>query len=200
MTVTLSQTSATYDGTDLKPTVTVKLGDKVIGKDEYMVKYMVDGEEVLECIESGEYTVVVSDKEGGKYTLNETTLTFIVVRVKAEAELAYLETEFTNQVDKPFEAPELQNPNKLSPINYSSSDESVATVDTETGEVLTFSSISMIPFTTPGAILSLPCRRLSRPSTSSAGSPIRKSSMMPTGRLISNCGHVIPKEKSPATI
>ena len=84
MTVTLSETSATYDGTDVKPTVTVKLGDKVIGKDEYMVKYMVDGEEVTECIESGEYTVVVSDKEGGKYTLNETTLTFIVVRNKVK--------------------------------------------------------------------------------------------------------------------
>ena len=133
MTVTLSETSPTYDGTDVKPAVTVKLGDTVIGKDEYMVKYMVDGEEVTECIESGEYTVVVSDKEGGKYTLNETTLTFIVVR--PEAGLAYLETNLTVTFADPFEVPQLQNPHELSPINYSSSDESVATVDAETGEV-----------------------------------------------------------------
>ena len=77
-TVTLSSTSATYTGTDQKPTVTVTVGSSSIDEDAYTVSYKLGVDEVNECVNSGTYTVIVTDKEGG-YNLCNAEVTFTIV-------------------------------------------------------------------------------------------------------------------------
>ena len=62
-TITLSETSFTYDGNAKTPTVTVKDGEKVIPAEEYTVGYQ-DNTNV------GTATVTITDKEGGNYTVS----------------------------------------------------------------------------------------------------------------------------------
>ena len=62
-TITLSETSYTYDGNAKEPTVTVKDGDATIPASEYTVSYK-DNTEV------GTATVTITDKEGGNYTVS----------------------------------------------------------------------------------------------------------------------------------
>ena len=65
-TITLSQTSYTYDGTAKEPTVTVKDGDATISASEYAVSYK-DNTEV------GTATVTITDAAGGNYTVSGST-------------------------------------------------------------------------------------------------------------------------------
>ena len=62
-TITLSETSFTYDGNAKTPTVTVKDGEKVIPAEEYTVGYQ-DNTNV------GTATVTITDKEGGNYVVS----------------------------------------------------------------------------------------------------------------------------------
>ena len=62
-TITLSETSYTYDGTEKKPTVTVKDGDTTIPADEYTVSYE-------DNVKVGTATVKIADVEGGNYIVN----------------------------------------------------------------------------------------------------------------------------------
>ena len=84
-TITLSATSAAYDGSDLTPTVTaVKDGETTIAHTEYIVSYKKGFEAVEKCIEPGEYTVVISDGEGGNYTVSGTA-TFTITKEAIDA-------------------------------------------------------------------------------------------------------------------
>lgn len=84
-TITLSATSAAYDGSDLTPTVTaVKDGETTIAHTEYIVSYKKGSEAVEKCIEPGEYTVVISDGEGGNYTVSGTA-TFTITKEAIDA-------------------------------------------------------------------------------------------------------------------
>ena len=84
-TITLSATSAAYNGSDLTPTVTaVKDGETTIAHTEYIVSYKKGSEAVEKCIEPGEYTVVISDGEGGNYTVSGTA-TFTITKEAIDA-------------------------------------------------------------------------------------------------------------------
>ena len=84
-TITLSATSAAYNGSDLTPTVTaVKDGETTISNTEYIVSYKKGSEAVEKCIEPGEYTVVISDGEGGNYTVSGTA-TFTITKEAIDA-------------------------------------------------------------------------------------------------------------------
>ena len=65
-TITLSQTSYTYDGTEKKPTVTVKDGGTTIPSEEYTVGY--SNNTIV-----GTATVTITDKEGGNYNVSGST-------------------------------------------------------------------------------------------------------------------------------
>ena len=62
-TITLSETSYTYDGNAKEPTVTVKDGETTIPTTEYTVSYQ-------DNIEVGTASVTITDKEGGNYTVS----------------------------------------------------------------------------------------------------------------------------------
>ena len=84
-TITLSATTAAYTGSDLTPTVTaVKDGETTIADTEYTVSYKKGSETVNKCIEPGEYTVVISDGEGGNYTVSGTA-TFTITKEAIDA-------------------------------------------------------------------------------------------------------------------
>ena len=84
-TITLSATSAAYTGSDLTPTVTaVKDGETTIADTEYTVSYKKGSETVNKCIEPGEHTVVISDGEGGNYTVSGTA-TFTITKEAIDA-------------------------------------------------------------------------------------------------------------------
>lgn len=73
-TITLSATSAAYNGQDQKPTVTaVKDGNTAISNTEYSVSYKKDAAVVNQCILPGEYTVVITDVDGGNYIVSGST-------------------------------------------------------------------------------------------------------------------------------
>ena len=74
LTITLSPTGATYTGGDLTPTVTVKDGETSIDKSEYTVAFTLNGTAVEKCINIGNYTVTITDKEGGNYTVSGTAM------------------------------------------------------------------------------------------------------------------------------
>ena len=65
-TITLGTTSYTYDGTEKKPTVTVKDGETTIPASEYTVSYE-------DNINVGTATVKITDKDGGNYTVSGST-------------------------------------------------------------------------------------------------------------------------------
>ena len=84
-TITLSATTAAYTGSDLTPTVTaVKDGETTIADTEYTVSYKKGSEAVNKCIEPGEHTVVISDGEGGNYTVSGTA-TFTITKEAIDA-------------------------------------------------------------------------------------------------------------------
>ena len=65
-TITLSQTSYTYDGNAKEPTVTVKDGEITIPTSEYTVSYS-------DNINVGTATVTITDVEGGNYAVSGST-------------------------------------------------------------------------------------------------------------------------------
>ena len=65
-TITLSETSYTYDGTAKEPTVTVKDGETTIPTTEYTVSYSNN-------TNVGTATVTINDVEGGNYTVSGST-------------------------------------------------------------------------------------------------------------------------------
>ena len=65
-TITLSATSFVYDGSEKKPTVTVKDGSTTIPAEEYTVGYKNN-------TEAGTATVTITDNEGGNYTVSGST-------------------------------------------------------------------------------------------------------------------------------
>ena len=70
-TITLSETNYIYDGNAKEPTVTVKDGTAIIPTSEYTVSYSNN-------IEIGTATVIISDKDGGNYTVSGST-NFIIL-------------------------------------------------------------------------------------------------------------------------
>lgn len=88
--------------------------------------------------------VLLGDVEG-KATITATfagnddykaaTASYTITLKKLEAGLAYEDTEFEVRVNDEFTAPTLTNPNQLA-VTYASSDEDVALVDEQTGEVV----------------------------------------------------------------
>lgn len=72
-TIELSASAATYNNTNLSPTITVKDGDNDIDAGKYLVSYQKDGEAVSECKDAGTYTVIVSDVEGDNYIVSGIT-------------------------------------------------------------------------------------------------------------------------------
>ena len=72
-TIELSASTATYNNTNLSPTITVKDGDNDIDAEKYLVSYQKDGEAVSECKDAGTYTVIVSDVEGDNELVSGTT-------------------------------------------------------------------------------------------------------------------------------
>ena len=66
LSVTLSDTEYTYDGTVKHPAVTARRGDSVLQKDEYEVDYTGN------CTDAGEYTVTVSTEGEDAETVEET--------------------------------------------------------------------------------------------------------------------------------
>lgn len=78
-TIVLSATSFEYDGAEHYPTVTVKDGTTVIPASEYTVDYQTSSGVTVQIKEKGTYKVVVTDKEGGNYTLSKTTADFEIM-------------------------------------------------------------------------------------------------------------------------
>ncbi len=70
-TVTLSQSSYTYDGTAKKPAVTVKNGSTTISSGEYTVSYSNN-------VEVGTATVIITAKTGSTIVTGSTTKTFTI--------------------------------------------------------------------------------------------------------------------------
>ena len=64
-TISLGQTAYTYDGTEKKPSVTVKDGSKTISSDDYSVSYSNN-------TNAGTATVTVTEKTGRNYAVNGT--------------------------------------------------------------------------------------------------------------------------------
>ena len=73
VTVIVSPTTFIYNGEDQKPTtITVKDGETEIPASEYTIGYRFGNDNVTECIDAKTYTVVISDKAGGNYTVSGT--------------------------------------------------------------------------------------------------------------------------------
>ena len=70
--IVLGETTYTYDGTEKKPSVTVKDGSTTVSSDAYTVSYSSN-------TNAGTATVTVTDKEGGNYVVNGTA-TFTINR------------------------------------------------------------------------------------------------------------------------
>ena len=77
--ITLSATTFVYDGSEKKPTVTVKDGSTTIPTSEYTVGYS-NNKNV------GIATVIITDKAGGNYTVSGTTTFVIVLRGDANGD------------------------------------------------------------------------------------------------------------------
>ena len=86
-TITLSQTSYTYDGTAKEPTVTVKDGETTISSDEYTVGYSNN-------TNVGTATVTILDKDGGTYTVNGSTTFTITPKVVSEPTITLSQTSY----------------------------------------------------------------------------------------------------------
>lgn len=89
LTITLSQTSYTYDGTAKTPSVTVKRGDYEIPDTEYSVGYS-------ENTNAGTATVTVTDKDGGNYTISGTA-TFTIEKEQLTASVTAKSLTYSTQ-------------------------------------------------------------------------------------------------------
>ena len=74
-TVTLSFDKVTYNGSEHKPTVTVKVGETVVPASEYDVSYS-------DNTNAGTAKVTVTDKTGGNYSFDSLEKTFTIEKVK----------------------------------------------------------------------------------------------------------------------
>ena len=86
-TIELSQTSFEYDGTEKKPTVTVKIGDTVVPAGAYTVTYS-------DNVNVGTATVIVRSNGTGNYSFGATTATFTITARQAKVTLTLSETSY----------------------------------------------------------------------------------------------------------
>ena len=89
-TITLSETSYTYDGNAKKPTVTVKDGETTIPASEYTVGYSNN-------TNIGTATVTIKDMEGGNYIINGST-TFEIIADPTQDETETIKISTAKQV------------------------------------------------------------------------------------------------------
>ena len=101
------------------------------------VAAFVDG--VLVIGDAGETTITATF--AGNEEFNEGSASYTLTVTKKDAGLKYEQAELTVYAGNDFTAPTLVNPNKLSPITYSSDNENVAMVDDKTGEVVLMDEI-----------------------------------------------------------
>ena len=101
------------------------------------VAAFVDG--VLVIGDAGETTITATF--AGNEEFNEGSASYTLTVTKKDAGLKYEQAELTVYAGNDFTAPTLVNPNKLSPITYSSDNETVAMVDDNTGEVVLMDEI-----------------------------------------------------------
>ena len=85
--VTLSETSFVYDGSEKQPTVTVKDGETVIPETEYTVGYS-------DNTAAGTATVTITDKEGGNYSVSGSATFVITARTVSTPSVTLSETSF----------------------------------------------------------------------------------------------------------
>lgn len=124
-TVTILGGPYTYDGTAHKPDVTVVLGGVTLTKgtdyDVYYTDSINAGTGKITIVGTRTYNGMIT---GLQYTIN-----------KAKASVEYKEYSFTAKIGEPFDPPYVTvNPQGLTLV-YWSSDNNVATVDPQTGEV-----------------------------------------------------------------
>ena len=120
-TVTLSGTTYTYTGKQIRPEkVTVKVGDTVLVKDtDYTVTYGGN-------TNAGIGTVTVTAVQGGNYAFTEVTKEFTIEQAKPELSFGK-SAESKTYIDEPFTNPLTHKGDGK--VTYTSSEESVATVD-----------------------------------------------------------------------
>ena len=87
-TITLSQTSYTYDGTAKEPTVTVKDGETTISPEEYTVGYSNN-------TNAGTATVTITDKTGGNYTVSGSKTFTINTKTVSSPTITLSQTSYT---------------------------------------------------------------------------------------------------------
>ena len=85
--VTLSETSFVYDGSEKQPTVTVKDGETVIPETEYTVGYS-------DNTAAGTATVTITDKEGGNYSVSGSATFVITAKTVSTPSVTLSETSF----------------------------------------------------------------------------------------------------------
>ena len=87
-TITLSQTSYTYDGTAKEPTVTVKDGETTISAEEYTVGYSNN-------TNAGTATVTITDKTGGNYAVSGSKTFTINTKTVSSSTITLSQTSYT---------------------------------------------------------------------------------------------------------
>ena len=87
-TITLSQTSYTYDGTAKEPTVTVKDGETTISTEEYTVGYSNN-------TNVGTATVTITDKTGGNYAVSGSKTFTINTKTVSSPTITLSQTSYT---------------------------------------------------------------------------------------------------------
>ena len=87
-TITLSQTSYTYDGTAKEPTVTVKDGETTISAEEYTVGYSNN-------TNVGTATVTITDKTGGNYAVSGSKTFTINTKTVSSPTITLSQTSYT---------------------------------------------------------------------------------------------------------
>ena len=118
-TITLSESTFTYDGTEKKPTVSsVKLNDTELNATYYAVSYSNN-------TNAGDATVTVT---GNGIYKNAASKTFTIS--KATITLAYSSDKAEAMMGKEFTAPTLSNQSQVA-VTYSSSKTDVATISSE---------------------------------------------------------------------
>lgn len=93
-TISLGQTTYTYDGTEKKPSVTVKDGSTTVNSDAYTVSYSNN-------TNAGTATVTVTDKEGGNYAVNGTATFTINPKEVSSPTIEIPATVYTGSTLKP---------------------------------------------------------------------------------------------------
>ena len=117
--VTLSESSYTYDGTEKKPTVTVKNGIATIDASEYTVSYS-------DNVNAGTAKVTVTAKSGSKTVIGSGSLTFTINKSKQNMTANVDTNELTEG-----ETTNVTVNGSYGSISYESSDTGVATVSGE---------------------------------------------------------------------